>query len=66
MRYIHFLASAVCLAGAIASPQEPVMPATNVEALFKDSNGKLNENKQVAYHIEKDLLQCKRWNGADK
>ena len=66
MRYTLFVAVAVCLAGTIVSPQEPVTPATNVEALFRDSNGKLNENKQVAYHIERDLLQCKRWNQADK
>jgi predicted SnoaL-like aldol condensation-catalyzing enzyme len=43
-----------------------VLPAANVEALFNDSNARLNENKQVAYHIERDLLQCKRWNQADR
>ena len=65
MRYTLFVA-AVCLAGAVAFTQEPVVPAINVEALFKDNNPKLNENKQVAYHIVRDLLQCKRWNQADK
>ena len=66
MRYTIFGAAAGCLAGALASAQAPVVPAANVEALFKDNNPKLNENKQVAYHIVRDLLQCKRWNEADK
>lgn len=66
MRYTIFVAAAFCLVGAIASAQDPVLPAANVEALFKDSNSKLNENKQVAFHIVHDLLQCKRWNQADR
>ncbi len=66
MRYTLFIAVAVCLAGVIAFAQDPVLPAANIEALFKDSNAKLNENKQVAYHIERDLLQCKRWNRGDR
>jgi predicted SnoaL-like aldol condensation-catalyzing enzyme len=65
MRYTLIVA-AVCLAASVAFTQEPVVPAINVEALFRDSNKKLNENKQVAYHIERDLLQCKRWNQADR
>ena len=55
MRYTLLLTAAVCVAGAIAFAQDPVLPAANVEALFKDNNAKLNENKQVAYHIERDL-----------
>jgi predicted SnoaL-like aldol condensation-catalyzing enzyme len=66
MRRSLFIAIAVCLAGAIAFPQQPVKPAADVDALFRDSNGKLNKNKQVAYHIEKDLLQCNHWNEADR
>jgi len=66
MRCAQFIAVAVCLVGGIASSQQPVTPAANVEALFRDSNGKLNKNKQVAYHIERDLLQCKRWSQADR
>ena len=61
-----FIAVAVCLTGTIASPQQPVMPAAAVDALFRDSNVKLNRNKQVAYHIEKDLLQCNHWDEADR
>ncbi len=60
------VAIAVCLSGTLAYPQEPVTPAANVDALFRDSNVKLNRNKQVAFHIEKDLLQCNHWNQADQ
>lgn len=50
----------------VASAQEPVKPAADVQYLFKDRNKKLNDMKQVAYHIEKDLLQCNHWDEADK
>ena len=56
---VAFCASAI-------NAQEPVNPAADVEALFKDNDKKLNEMKQVAYHIEKDLLQCNHWDEADK
>src|SRR5215813_7730018 len=46
--------------------QEPVKPAADVEALFKDNDKKLNEMKQAALHIMKDLLQCNHWDEADK
>jgi len=57
---------AALLLSALAYAQEPVKPAADVESLFKDKNKKLNEMKQVAYHIEKDLLQCNHWDEADK
>jgi predicted SnoaL-like aldol condensation-catalyzing enzyme len=57
---------AVLLGGGFAGAQEPVRPAADVESLFRDTNDKLNELKQVAYHIEKDLLQCNHWDKADK
>lgn len=57
---------AAMLVSALACAQEPVKPAADVESLFKDKNRKLNEMKQVAYHIEKDLLQCNHWDEADK
>jgi len=40
--------------------------AADVESLFKDNDKKLNEMKQVGYHIEKDLLQCNHWDEAAK
>jgi len=57
---------AALLSNAAAYAQEPVKPAADVESLFKDKDKKLNEAKQVAYHIEKDLLQCNHWSEADK
>jgi predicted SnoaL-like aldol condensation-catalyzing enzyme len=46
--------------------QEPVVGAPNPESLFSDTNPRLHANKQIALHIMKDLLQCNRWNEADK
>jgi predicted SnoaL-like aldol condensation-catalyzing enzyme len=57
---------AAILLSVAASAQEPVKAASDVDALFKDKDKKLNANKQVAYHIEKDLLQCNHWDEADK
>ena len=65
IRYGVLVALAVLFSCALVGAQEPVKPAANVESLFKDTNKKLNDLKQVAYHIEKDLLQCGRWNEAD-
>jgi predicted SnoaL-like aldol condensation-catalyzing enzyme len=46
--------------------QEPVVGVDNPEALFHDKDKKLDRNKQAAYHIELDLLECNHWNEADK
>lgn len=46
--------------------QEPVKGVADPDSLFKDKDKKMNANKQVAYHIEKDLLQCNHWDEADK
>ncbi len=56
----------ILFSGMLACAQEPVVPAADVESLFKDSNPKLEAMKQVAYHIERDLLQCNHWDEADK
>lgn len=57
---------ALSAGGAVAFAQDPVKPAADVDSLFHDKNKKLNEMKQVAYHIEKELLQCNYWDQADK
>ena len=57
---------AALFAGAVLCAQEPVKPAADVESLFKDTDTKRNEMKQVAYHIERDLLQCNHWDEAGK
>jgi predicted SnoaL-like aldol condensation-catalyzing enzyme len=57
------------LAAAPASAQmkplsDPVVAAPNPDALFTSKDPKLNRNKQAAYHIEKELLQCNEWTRA--
>jgi molybdate transport system substrate-binding protein len=54
------------IAAAPVGAQEPVKGVANPEALFTDKDSKLNRNKQAALHIMKDLLQCNRWDEADK
>ena len=49
-----------------AVAQEPVVGAADADALFHSSNPKLNANMQVAYHIEKDLLEANHWELADR
>jgi predicted SnoaL-like aldol condensation-catalyzing enzyme len=46
--------------------QEPVTGATDPEALFTSSDPKLNANKQVAYHIIKELIEAGHWERADR
>jgi predicted SnoaL-like aldol condensation-catalyzing enzyme len=46
--------------------QEPVVGAHDAEALFHSSDPKLDANMQVAYHIEKDLLEARHWELADR
>lgn len=58
-----FVAALTCVP---AFAQEPVKGVEDPDSLFKDKNKKLDAMKQVAYHIEKDLLQCNHWDEADK
>jgi len=61
------LAAAVAaslLAVPMAHAQEAVVGVANPEALFHSKDPKLNRNKQAAYHIEKELLECNEWNRA--
>lgn len=57
--------AALALAGA-APAQAPVTGAADAEALFISSDPKLHANKQAAYHIVKDLLECGQWDKADQ
>ena len=65
---IRIALAAIAAAGLVAIPaaqaQEAVVGVANPEALFHDKNPKLNRNKQAAYHIEKELLECNEWNRA--
>lgn len=40
--------------------------APDADALFKSTDKKLNANKQVVYHILKDLLEANHWDQADR
>jgi len=61
------LASSVLIAPmANAQLAEPVVGVANPEALFTSPDPKLNKNKQAAYHIEKELLECGHWEMAEK
>src|SRR2546425_12765860 len=67
MRSHHLLLATVLLAGSLSlHAQEPVVGASDPDALFHSSDPKLNANKQAAYHIVKDLLEAGHWELADK
>src|SRR5437899_11214876 len=64
---LHLPLAAALLAGSPSlHAQEPVVGARDPDALFHSSDPKLNSNKQVAYHIVKDLLEAGHWELADK
>src|SRR5262252_813488 len=63
---ISLLFCGLVLASIPAFAQEPVKGAADPDSLFHDKNKKLDALKQVAYHIEKDLLQCNHWDDAGK
>jgi len=64
----HYLPLAIALAATIPPvyAQDPVVAASDVEALFKSSDPRLHANKQAAYHIVKDLLEAGHWELADQ
>jgi len=64
---LHLSFAPALLAGSLSlHAQEPVVGASDPEALFHSSDPKLNTNKQAAYHIVKDLLEAGHWELADK
>jgi predicted SnoaL-like aldol condensation-catalyzing enzyme len=54
------------LASGAAFAQERVVGAKDPDALFHSSDPKLNANKQVAYHIVKDILEGGNVEAIDK
>jgi predicted SnoaL-like aldol condensation-catalyzing enzyme len=62
------LIPAIGLLAATASvhAQTPVTGAPDAEALFTSKDPKLHANKQVAYKIIKELLECGHWERADQ
>jgi predicted SnoaL-like aldol condensation-catalyzing enzyme len=66
---IQFTFAALFAALLVSAPvraQEPVVAASDPDALFHSKDKKLDRNKQAAYHIEKDLLEANHWDEADK
>ncbi|MDZ7872992.1 MAG: nuclear transport factor 2 family protein [Rhizobium sp.] len=51
---------------APAFAQEAVVAAADKEALFTSPDPKLHANKQVVYHIMRDLLEAGHWDQADR
>lgn len=50
----------------LVSAQEAVVAAADKEALFTSTDPKLHANKQVVYHIMRDLLEAGHWDKADQ
>ncbi|MGO9589895.1 MAG: nuclear transport factor 2 family protein [Candidatus Acidiferrales bacterium] len=65
-RLISLVSLVLLFACVTAVAQEPVVPAADPESLFTDPNPQLNANKQVAFHIERDLLEANHWDEAGK
>jgi predicted SnoaL-like aldol condensation-catalyzing enzyme len=63
---LAMFASLLLIFCAPAFAQEPVVGAADPEALFTDPNPQLNAEKQVALHIERDLLEANHWDEAGK
>ncbi|MBD8893860.1 nuclear transport factor 2 family protein [Roseibium litorale] len=67
MKFILPALSGICIAlSAPASAQEAVTAAPDVEALFTSPDPQLNANKQIVYHVFKDLLGAGHWEKADQ
>ena len=67
MKSKSFVIIAVLLLnGLVSFAQSPVVAAPDPDALFTSSDEKLHRNKQAAYHIVKDLLECNHWDQAYK
>ena len=63
----RWLPAALMLLACVASQaHDAVVAAPDAEALFHSNDPQLDANKQVAYHIVKDLLEAGHWELADK
>ncbi|MFM2486085.1 nuclear transport factor 2 family protein [Celerinatantimonas yamalensis] len=50
----------------LSVPSAPVITAPDADSLFTSTNPKLNANKQVVYHIIRDLLEAGHWELASR
>jgi predicted SnoaL-like aldol condensation-catalyzing enzyme len=55
---LRLLAVTAVLLHVAGAAQEPVVGASDSDALFHSSDPKLDTNKQVAYHILRDILEA--------
>jgi predicted SnoaL-like aldol condensation-catalyzing enzyme len=55
--YCALAAASMLFSGGVTIAQERVVGARDSDALFHSSDPKLNANKQIAYHIVKDILE---------
>ena len=68
MRY-DFNKAMLCALALVAAPaaaQIPVVGVAGADALFSSPDPRLQANKQVAYHIVKDLEEAGHWELADR
>ena len=66
---VALLALTLAAAGPIVAmvhAQEAVVAASNKEELFTSPDPQLHANKQVVYHIIRDLLEAGHWEMADQ
>lgn len=67
VRRLYLLLAAASFAACFPlQAQEPVVAASDPDALFHSSDPELDANKQVAYHIVKDLIEAGHWELADR
>ncbi|MEK8029776.1 nuclear transport factor 2 family protein [Ideonella sp. DXS29W] len=59
-------AALACACSTAAFAQAPVLASANADALFTSPDPALHANKQVAYHIIRDLLEAGHWDRADQ
>lgn len=60
------LSMSLVASASSAFAQEAVIGAADADALFTSPDPELNANKQVAYHIVRDLLEANHWELADQ
>src|SRR3989475_9222833 len=64
---LHLPLAVALLAGTDSlQAQETVVGASDPDALFHSSDPRLDANKQVVYHIVKNLLEAGHWELADR
>lgn len=63
-RVSHWAAAALFLVGPVVQAQDAVIPVRDAEPLFTSPDPRLHANKQVVYHIIRNLLESGRWDQA--